>query len=57
MKIIVLENADKIGKGKKYHLEKNLNEFAGKKNFIFVNLDYYYFCLSRNIHFFNRKIN
>ena len=42
MKIIVLENADKIGKGKKYHLEKNLNEFAGKKKFIFVNLDYYY---------------
>jgi len=28
MKIIVLENADKIGKGKEYHLEKNLNEFA-----------------------------
>jgi len=28
MKIIVLENADKIGKGKEYHLEKNLNEFT-----------------------------
>ena len=35
MKIIVLENADKIGKGKKYHLENNLNEFAQKKKFYF----------------------
>jgi hypothetical protein len=35
MKIIVLENAYKIGEGKRNHLYNDLNEFVGKKNFNF----------------------